>query len=618
MNFKYGYVYIITNKLNNKQYVGQKKSAIFVESYWGSGKYIKNAIAKHGIENFERKILGWYDDQKDLDAGEIDGILKYNTLYPNGYNQTLNVFQSGFRQKHSEESKRKMSLTKSLKSIEEKKQSYEKFKNTISKRTDEEKQKLSKKISDGVKQSCFYEKIHSDEYRNKQREITKKRFENSEERLMLSEKSKENWKKIEYRSKCIKNLHLDNSNVQSARAVVNNLVNKNENSLIKYNKSEIAKEKSKKCAERMRNILKNMSDEEKKICKMKMKLGFLKSKFGENSKEYENQINEILKLDPKYDRFDSPRDRWLNKQNSSIKLESKKIIKLNRKIPVYDLTVDGPIHNFQLNSQVYVHNCPGAGKSKIMSYLTKKALEDGKRVVFITLELNEQETMTNILISTVGMTMSELRDPVNREKMIDKITTFRNTYCSDLVVKFYKPSTITTNVIHNYIQKVIQRKKDEEGIDWKPDVIFLDYMDKLLPVDKIKGNIYEDNGGVADDCKNLAIDFECPVITGSQLGRASWNLKGDEVISMASIAESARKAHLAHSLTTINANPQEKELGKSRLYIAKSRGGTPGKVIYLEHNLGRNNFYEIEPWTQEQIAGAVSFSVKDTTSGGSK
>ena len=226
--------------------------------------------------------------------------------------------------------------------------------------------------------------------------------------------------------------------------------------------------------------------------------------------------------------------------------------------------------------------------------------------------------MTNILISTVGMTMSELRDPVNREKMIDKITTFRNTYCSDLVVKFYKPSTITTNVIHNYIQKVIQRKKDEEGIDWKPDVIFLDYMDKLLPVDKIKGNIYEDNGGVADDCKNLAIDFECPVITGSQLGRASWNLKGDEVISMASIAESARKAHLAHSLTTINANPQEKELGKSRLYIAKSRGGTPGKVIYLEHNLGRNNFYEIEPWTQEQIAGAVSFSVKDTTSGGSK
>lgn len=274
--------------------------------------------------------------------------------------------------------------------------------------------------------------------------------------------------------------------------------------------------------------------------------------------------------------------------------------------------VDNPDSLFVIEHYIVTHN------SKIMSYLTKKALEDGKRVVFITLELNEQETMTNILISTVGMTMSELRDPANREKMVDKITTFRNTYCSDLVVKFYKPSTVTTNVIHNYIQKVIQRKKDEEGIDWKPDVIFLDYMDKLLPVDKIKGNIYEDNGGVADDCKNLAIDFECPVITGSQLGRASWNLKGDEVISMASIAESARKAHLAHSLTTINANPQEKELGKSRLYIAKSRGGTPGKVIYLEHNLGRNNFYEIEPWTQEQIAGAVSFSVKDTTSGGSK
>ena len=48
----------------------------------------------------------------------------------------------------------------------------------------------------------------------------------------------------------------------------------------------------------------------------------------------------------------------------------------------------------------------------------------------------------------------------------------------------------------------------------------------------------------------IAITFSCPVISGSQLGRISWDLKGDEVISMSSIAESAKKVHLAHSLTT--------------------------------------------------------------------
>ena len=90
---------------------------------------------------------------------------------------------------------------------------------------------------------------------------------------------------------------------------------------------------------------------------------------------------------------------------------------------------------------------------------------------------------------------------------------------------------------------------------------------------------------------------------------------GDEVISMASIAESARKAHLAHSLTTINANPQEKKLNKARLYVAKSRSGTTGEMIYLEHNLARCTFYETEPWTQDDIAGATQFTVKDTGGG---
>lgn len=279
-------------------------------------------------------------------------------------------------------------------------------------------------------------------------------------------------------------------------------------------------------------------------------------------------------------------------------------------VPSWDKALGG---GFVKDNIHIIGAAPGHGKSKIMSYLTKKALEEGKRVVFITLELTEEETMQNILMSAIGTTMYDLRDKENRERMLSKISAFRDNYKSDLMIKFYKPATVTADVIHNYIQRVIQRKRNKYGVEWKPDVIFLDYMDKLLPTNKIKGSIYEDNGNVADDCKNLAIDFSCPVITGSQLGRASWNLRGDEVISMASIAESAKKAHLAHSLTTINANPNEKELGKSRLYIAKSRTGTPGKVIYMEHNLGRNIFYETDPWTQDQLESTTSYTVKDTT-----
>lgn len=296
-----------------------------------------------------------------------------------------------------------------------------------------------------------------------------------------------------------------------------------------------------------------------------------------------------------------------------IKLVKKDVVELDQEVPVYDLTVNGDIPNFQTASQVYVHNCPGAGKSKTMAFLTKQAITSGKRVIFITLELNQAETMANIESAVTGFRFFELLRPENLQAYKEKHMQFINKYGDDLFIKFYKPATVTCDTIHNYIQKVIQYKKEKFGIDWKPDVIFLDYLDKLLPIQKVKGNLYEDIGGVVDDCKNLAISFHCPVISGSQLGRNVWNIKGAEVMSLDSLADSSRKAHLAHSITTINTNPGEKAAGKARLFMAKSRSGRPGTTIYIEQDLGRCNMYEVEPWDPATLQGTTTYTVKSVS-----
>lgn len=48
-------IYEIKNKINGKVYVGQHSSNE-LGTYWGSGKLIKRAIKKYGLENFERFI----------------------------------------------------------------------------------------------------------------------------------------------------------------------------------------------------------------------------------------------------------------------------------------------------------------------------------------------------------------------------------------------------------------------------------------------------------------------------------------------------------------------------------------------------------------------------------
>lgn len=615
----YGYVYKITNLLNGKCYVGQKKSSCFDETYWGSGSGIKAAINKYGKQNFKREILCECETQEELDNKELDNIISQNALSPNGYNLTLNVFQSGYRNCHSPEVRAKISKTRKNWSDEKREEVRQKVEETVKNRTPERKAEIRQHIQEALKNSeKFHASVTSEEYRNKQREIANDVWKNEDLRKLTSEKSKENWKNEEYRTKCIKNLCLEDSKVQFNRSIIGNLKNSknNKSNLIERNKSEKAREISKKNAEKMREKLKNMTQEEKAIVKKKSRATVLlhKSK-GEITPEIETLFNEIKAFEPTYDLYDSAKDRLLNKNFPEIKMIKKEVITLPEEVPVYDLTVDGDIPNFQLATQTYVHNCPGGGKSRTMAYLAKHSLEQMKKVIFITLELSEAETMANINTAVTGITLHEMLNPLYRQQFIDDVTKFKDRHCSDLVVKFFKPGTVTCDTIHNYIQKVIQYKREKLGRDWKPDVIILDYMDKLLPTQKVKGNMYEDIGGVANDAKNLAITFDCPVITGSQLGRYVWNLSGDQVVSMDSISDSSQKVHLAHSMTTLNMNKGEKAAGKIRLYLAKSRSGIPNSVVWCDWNIGRCQLTESEPWDPKALDDANDkFTIKSSDS----
>ena len=58
-NKKYHYVYLITNIINDKDYVGVRSSDVHpsLDEYWGSGVLIAKAIAKHGKHNFVKRII---------------------------------------------------------------------------------------------------------------------------------------------------------------------------------------------------------------------------------------------------------------------------------------------------------------------------------------------------------------------------------------------------------------------------------------------------------------------------------------------------------------------------------------------------------------------------------
>ena len=85
-----GIIYLITNLINGKQYIGQTTKIHLFNDYWGSGLLIKRAINKYGKENFKKEILKDNINSKlELDIFEKQYIQQYNTLIPIGYNISI-------------------------------------------------------------------------------------------------------------------------------------------------------------------------------------------------------------------------------------------------------------------------------------------------------------------------------------------------------------------------------------------------------------------------------------------------------------------------------------------------------------------------------------------------
>jgi GIY-YIG catalytic domain len=159
-------IYKITNKLNDKIYIGKHQTKDLNDGYMGSGKLLRRAQEKYGIENFVKEILHVFDTEVEMNAKEAELVSDEFCLREDTYNICTGG-QGGFSYINNNPDKfltekRLASLWTNKERTERRKQKY---------KTDEEFRKrhyeitiaAGKKARENNPLGTFYGKKHSDE-----------------------------------------------------------------------------------------------------------------------------------------------------------------------------------------------------------------------------------------------------------------------------------------------------------------------------------------------------------------------------------------------------------------------------------------------------------------------
>jgi group I intron endonuclease len=105
------FVYLITNVIDGKRYVGQTTTSLKTRWWYHqrlkSCRYLHSAIKKHGAENFTIEVICEPPTIELMNELEAEYIRRYHTQVPNGYNLT----EGGRVPRHNVVTREKMRLS---------------------------------------------------------------------------------------------------------------------------------------------------------------------------------------------------------------------------------------------------------------------------------------------------------------------------------------------------------------------------------------------------------------------------------------------------------------------------------------------------------------------------
>jgi replicative DNA helicase len=239
----------------------------------------------------------------------------------------------------------------------------------------------------------------------------------------------------------------------------------------------------------------------------------------------------------------------------------------------------------------------GAGKSTILNNtIYKSAIQPrnqleyvptpgkiDKAYIYVTMENTIEEALMRtyqpMFDRTTSEMLSDIKEGVDIKKRVnDELAKTGST----IIMKYFPAMSISTLDLMGVIDDVINTygKKSIAGL-------YVDYLD-LLKTD-VKYDLYRlELGHITLSLKTLAVQYNIPVITASQLGRDVYKTTDAHTLGLGLMSESIKKVEHADFVMLIAKDPNEQNqvLGK----IGKNRSGQSNISINFRVDFSRFKF----------------------------
>ena len=241
----------------------------------------------------------------------------------------------------------------------------------------------------------------------------------------------------------------------------------------------------------------------------------------------------------------------------------------------------------------------GVGKSLFMCHVAGSVLNQGKNVLYITMEMAEERIAERIDANLLNLTMDELK-VIDRDIYEGRIEKVAKKTKGKLIIKEYPTASAHTGHFRALLEELKLKR------EFKPDIIFIDYLN-ICASQRMKQsanvNSYTYVKAIAEEIRGLAVEYNVPIVSATQTTRSGFTNSDP---GLEDTSESFGLPATADFMFALVSNEELEGLNQIIVKQLKNRYNDPSfyKRFVIGIDRAKMKLYDVEASAQTGLADA--------------